>query len=47
MMGRAHDSSREATAVTTGPIPASEFDVASLAPGYKKVESPLSEIGKR
>ena len=47
MMGRGHQSSREATAVKTGPIPASEFDVASLAPGYKKVDSPLSEIGKR
>ena len=47
MMGRAHESTREATAVKAGPIPASEFDVASLAPGYKKVDSPLSEIGKR
>ena len=47
MMGRAHDSSREATAVKAGPIPASEFDVAALAPGYKKVDSPLSEIGKK
>jgi hypothetical protein len=47
MMGRSHDSSREATEVRTGPIPASAFDVASLAPGYKKVESPLSEIGKQ
>ncbi|MCG6924709.1 MAG: DUF4412 domain-containing protein [Acidobacteria bacterium] len=47
MMGRTHESSREATAVKTGPIPASEFDVATLAPGYKKVDSPLSQIGKR
>jgi hypothetical protein len=47
MMGRGHESSREATAVETGPIPASEFDVASLAPGYKKVKSPLAEMGKR
>lgn len=47
MMGRAIDSSREATEVKAGPIPASEFDVAAIAPGYKKVKSPLSEIGKR
>ena len=47
MMGRTHDSSREATAVKAGPIPAAELDVAALAPGYKKVKSPLSEIGKK
>jgi hypothetical protein len=47
MMGRSHESTREATAVKAGPIPASQLDVASIAPGYKKVESPLSQIGKR
>jgi hypothetical protein len=47
MMGRGFESSREATEVRTGPIPASEFDVAAIARGYKKVESPLAQIGKR
>jgi len=47
MMGRSIETSREATEVKTGPIPASEFDVAAIAPGYKKVESPLTQIGKR
>jgi hypothetical protein len=47
MMGRSHQSSREATEVKTGTIPASEFDLASLAPGYKKVDSPLREIGRQ
>ena len=47
MMGRGHESTREATEVKTGPIPASEFDVATLAAGYKKVKSPLAEMGKR
>jgi hypothetical protein len=47
MMGRGFDGSREATGVETGPIPASEFDVAAIAPGYKKVKSPFSEMGKR
>ena len=47
MMGQTHNSSQEATAVKTGPIPASELDLATLAPGYKKVDSPLKEMGKR
>jgi hypothetical protein len=47
MMGRGFESSREATEVRTGPIPASELDVAAIARGYKKVESPLAQIGKR
>jgi len=47
LMGREVESSREATAVEAGPIPASEFDVASSASGYKKVKSPLTEMGKR
>jgi len=47
MMGRSIENSREATAVKKGPIPASEFDVAAIAPGYKKVESPLTQIGKK
>lgn len=47
MMGRKAESSREATEVKTGPIPASELDVATIASGYKKVKSPLTEMGKR
>ena len=47
MMGRGSESSREATEVRTGPIPASSFDVAAIAKGYKKVDSPLAELGKR
>jgi hypothetical protein len=47
MMGRGSDSAREATEVRTSPIPASSFDVAAIAKGYKKVESPLAELGKR
>jgi hypothetical protein len=47
MMGRKSESSREATEVRTGPIPASSFDVAAIATGYKKVDSPLAELGKR
>jgi len=47
MMGRGFESSREATEVRTGPIPPSDFDVATIAGGYKKVESPLAELGNR
>lgn len=47
MMGRGMETSREATEVKRGPIPASEFDTTALASGYKKVESPLARIGKR
>jgi hypothetical protein len=47
MIGRGVDTSREATEVKTGPIPASEFDVAVIAKGYKKVKSPFAELGKR
>jgi hypothetical protein len=46
-MGRGSESSREATEVRTGPIPASSFDVAAIAKAYKKVKSPLAELGKR
>jgi hypothetical protein len=47
MMGRGIDSSREAVEVKTGPIPAGELDVATIAPGYKKVDSPMLKMGKR
>ena len=47
MMGQKSQTSREATEVRMGPISASEFDVATLASGYKKVKSPFGELGKR
>ena len=47
MMGRTVQSSREATEVRKGALPASTFDVATVAPGYKKVESPLKKMGRR
>jgi hypothetical protein len=46
MMGRSMESSREATEVRKGAIPASTFDLAAIAPGYKKVESPMAKMGK-
>jgi hypothetical protein len=45
MMGRGMETSREAVEVRKGAIPASEFDVANVAKGYKKVPSPLTQIG--
>jgi hypothetical protein len=47
MMGRGFETSREATEVKAGPIPASDFDVAVIAKGYKKVPSPLTRMGRR
>ena len=47
MMGRGSENSREATEVRTGSIPASDLDLAALTSGYKKVYSPLSQLGKR
>jgi len=47
MMGHGVETSREATEVKQGPIPASEFDVAALTQGYKKVDSPLVKMGRR
>lgn len=47
VMGRGSESSREATEVRTGAIPASDLDLAVLTSGYKKVDSPLSQLGKR
>ena len=40
MMGKDMQTSREASEVKKGAIPASTFDVAAIAPGYKKVASP-------
>jgi hypothetical protein len=44
MMGQTFQSSREATEVKKGPIPASAFDLAVVAPGYKKVPHPLTKM---
>jgi len=44
MMGRSIDSSREAVEIKKGPIPASAFDVATIAKGYKKVPHPVTKI---
>lgn len=46
MMGRAVESSKEATEVKRGPIPPATFDVAALTKGYKKVASPTARLGK-
>ena len=47
MMGRNFESTKEATEVKTGSIPASAFDVASIAKGYKKVDNPVLKMGKK
>lgn len=46
MMGRSFDSSKEATEVRKGPIPAAAFDVAEIAKGYKKVAHPMTKMAK-
>jgi cell pole-organizing protein PopZ len=44
MMGHTTDTSKEATEIKTGPIPAEAFDVAAITKGYKKVASPATKI---
>jgi hypothetical protein len=44
MMGHSVDNSKEATEIKKGPIPASAFDLATIAKGYKKVDNPLSKM---
>ena len=44
MMGRSIDTTREATEIKKGAIPASTFDVAAIAPGYKKVAHPVTKM---
>lgn len=46
MMGRTTETSKEATEVKRGAIPASTFDVAGLTKGYKKVPNPLTRMAK-
>lgn len=47
IMGRTMKTSREATEVKQGAIPAATFDLAAIAPGYKKIKHPLSKMGRR
>ena len=44
MMGRNIDNSKEATEIKKGPIPASAFDLATIAKGYKKVPNPITQM---
>jgi len=44
IMGRSMDSSKEAVEIKKGPIPASAFDVATIAKGYKKVPNPVTKM---
>jgi hypothetical protein len=44
MMGKSMDSAREAIEIKKGAIPASAFDVATIAKGYKKVPHPVTRI---
>ena len=44
MMARNIDSSKEATEIKKGTIPASAFDLATIAKGYKKVPNPLTQM---
>ena len=44
MMGKTMDSSKEAVEIKKGPIPASAFDVAQVAKGYKKVAHPVTKM---
>jgi hypothetical protein len=44
IMGRNMDTSKEATEIKKGPIPAEAFDVAAIAKGYKKVPHPMTQM---
>jgi hypothetical protein len=44
IMGRSMDSSKEAVEIKKGAIPASAFDVATIAKGYKKVPNPVTKM---
>jgi hypothetical protein len=46
VMGRSFDTTKEATEVKRGAIPAAAFDVATIAKGYKKVDSPMAKLPK-
>jgi hypothetical protein len=44
VMGKSTDSAKEAVEIKKGPIPASAFDVAAIAKGYKKVAHPATKM---
>jgi hypothetical protein len=44
VMGHSSDSSKEAVEIKKGPIPASAFDVATIAKGYKLVPNPMTKM---
>ncbi len=44
VMGRSMDTSKEAVEIKKGAIPASAFDVAVIAKGYKQVENPIKKM---
>jgi hypothetical protein len=44
IMGRSMDTSKEAVEIRKGPIPASAFDVATIAKGYKLVAHPITKM---
>jgi hypothetical protein len=44
VMGKSMDTSKEAVEIKKGPIPASDFDVALIAKGYKKVAHPVTKM---
>jgi hypothetical protein len=44
MMGKSVETTREAVEVKKGAIPASAFDVAAIAPGYKKVAHAVTKM---
>jgi hypothetical protein len=44
IMGKSIDNSKEAVEIKKGPIPASAFDVAVIAKGYKKVAHPVTKM---
>jgi hypothetical protein len=44
IMGKSIDNSKEAVEIKKGPIPASAFDVAEIAKGYKKIAHPVTKM---
>jgi hypothetical protein len=46
LLGHTSITTSEVSEVRKGAIPASSFDVAAIAPGYRKVESPLARMGQ-
>jgi len=44
VMGHSTDTAKEAVEIKKGPIPAAAFDLAAIAPGYKKVPHPVTKM---